>query len=210
MMEKLLTGKKLEKKLTLRTDANTAKASTPTMEKKQKKVIELPLKVFLIGFMGSGKSHWGRIWATKNHLKFFDLDAKIEKAFKMTITEIFEKKGEEKFRELERYHLRKFDTKKNFVLACGGGTPCFTDNMDWMKSQGKVFYLKATPEKILEQVMYETEQRPVIKNVNPSELLFFIQKKLAEREPFYSQADAILDVNLLDENSLSTLLHDSN
>ena len=180
------------------------------MEKKQKKVIELPLKVFLIGFMGSGKSHWGRIWATKNHLKFFDLDAKIEKAFKMTITEIFEKKGEEKFRELERYHLRKFDTKKNFVLACGGGTPCFTDNMDWMKSQGKVFYLKATPEKILEQVMYETEQRPVIKNVNPSELLFFIQKKLAEREPFYSQADAILDVNLLDENSLSTLLHDSN
>ena len=64
MMEKLLTGKKLEKKLTLRTDANTAKASTPTMEKKQKKVIELPLKVFLIGFMGSGKSHWGRIWAT--------------------------------------------------------------------------------------------------------------------------------------------------
>ena len=210
MMEKLLTGKKLEKKLTLRTDANTAKASTPTMEKKQKKVIELPLKVFLIGFMGSGKSHWGRIWATKNHLKFFDLDAKIEKAFKMTITEIFEKKGEEKFRELERYHLRKFDTKKNFVLACGGGTPCFTDNMDWMKSQGKVFYLKATPEKILEQVMHETEQRPVIKNVNPSELLFFIQKKLAEREPFYSQADAILDVNLLDENSLSTLLHDSN
>lgn len=210
MMEKLLTGKKPEKKLTLRTDANTAKASTPTMEKKQKKVIELPLKVFLIGFMGSGKSHWGRIWATKNHLKFFDLDAKIEKAFKMTITEIFEKKGEEKFRELERYHLRKFDTKKNFVLACGGGTPCFTDNMDWMKSQGKVFYLKATPEKILEQVMYETEQRPVIKNVNPSELLFFIQKKLAEREPFYSQADAILDVNLLDENSLSTLLHDSN
>lgn len=210
MMEKLLTGKKPEKKLTLRTDANTAKASTPTMEKKQKKVIELPLKVFLIGFMGSGKSHWGRIWATKNHLKFFDLDAKIEKAFKMTITEIFEKKGEEKFRELERYHLRKFDTKKNFVLACGGGTPCFTDNMDWMKSQGKVFYLKATPEKILEQVMHETEQRPVIKNVNPSELLFFIQKKLAEREPFYSQADAILDVNLLDENSLSTLLHDSN
>ena len=81
----------------------------------------------------------------------------------------------------------------------------FSDNIEWMKSQGKVFYLKAVPEKILEHVMHETEQRPIIKEVNPSELLFFIQRKLAEREPFYSQADFILDVNELNENSLSLL-----
>ena len=118
--------------------------------------------------MGSGKTYWGKIWAVKSNITFFDLDARIEKAFGMSITEIFEKKGEEKFRELERYHLRKFENKKNFLLACGGGTPCFSDNMEWMKAQGKVFYLKAEPEILLKQVMRETEKRPVIKKVNPS------------------------------------------
>jgi len=165
-------------------------------------------KIFLIGFMGSGKTHWGKIWAKKNKLAFYDLDVKIERAFRMKITEIFEKKGEEKFREMERYHLRKFGHRDNYLLSCGGGTPCFSDNIEWMKSQGKVFYLKAVPEKILEHVMHETEQRPIIKDVNPSELLFFIQRKLAEREPFYSQADFILDVNELNENSLSLLVND--
>jgi shikimate kinase len=170
-------------------------------------VVNMNTKIFLTGFMGSGKTHWGSIWAAENELPFFDLDTKIEKAFKMNITEIFEKKGEVKFRELERYHLRKFETRKNYIMACGGGTPCFSDNLEWMKSQGQIIYLKATPEHILKYVMDETEKRPVIKDVNPSELLFFIQKKLAEREPVYSQADHILDAETLDKNSLSLLLH---
>ncbi|MEO6221576.1 MAG: shikimate kinase [Ginsengibacter sp.] len=160
-------------------------------------------KIFLIGFMGSGKSHWGRIWGAKTDIPFFDLDTRIEKAFKMSVHDIFEQKGEEKFRELERYHLRKFQSKRNFLLACGGGTPCFDENMEWMKINGKVFYLKATPELILDRVMHETEQRPILKKINPSELLFFIQKKLMEREPFYARADYILNVQELDENSLS-------
>lgn len=165
-------------------------------------------KIFLIGFMGSGKTHWGEIWSKKNNLTFYDLDIKIERAFRMKITEIFEKKGEEKFREMERFHLRKFGHKDNYLLSCGGGTPCFSDNIEWMKSQGTIFYLKAEPEKILEHVMHETEQRPIIKDVNSSELLFFIQRKLAEREPFYSQADFTLDVNKLNENSLSLLINE--
>jgi len=171
-----------------------------------KKIISLPRKLFLIGFMGSGKTHWGRIWASKSGMTFFDLDTRIEKAFRMKISDIFEKKGEEKFRELERYHLRKFEHKKNFLLACGGGTPCFSDNMEWMKQQGKVFYLKADAHLILEQVMNETEQRPLLKKINPSELLFFIQKKLIEREPYYAQADFILNVEDLNEDSILILL----
>lgn len=158
--------------------------------------------------MGSGKSHWGRIWASKTGITFFDLDARIEKAFGMKISDIFEKKGEEKFRELERYHLRKFERKKNFLLACGGGTPCFSDNMEWMKQQGKVVYLKAPAEVILEQVMNETEHRPLLKKIDPSELLSFIQKKLMEREPYYSMADFILNVEDLSENSIPVLLHE--
>jgi shikimate kinase len=194
---------------TLRTDIEnkTPDPAVPTSILAKTKVVNLPSKIFLTGFMGSGKTHWGRIWASESKLPFFDLDTKIEKAFKMNITEIFEKKGEVKFRELERYHLRKFENRKSYIMACGGGTPCFSDNLDWMKAQGQVIYLKATPEHILKYVMDETEKRPVIKDVNPSELLFFIQKKLAEREPVYSQADHILDAETLDKNSLSLLLH---
>ena len=160
--------------------------------------------------MGSGKSHWGRIWAAKEDLSFVDLDAEVEKAFGMSVLDIFEKKGEGKFRELERYHLRKFENKKNFLLSCGGGTPCFDDNIEWMKMHGKVFYLKADPQIILEQVMHETEQRPLLKKVNPSELLFFIQQKLAEREPYYSQAHFTVNVEELNDNTLSHFLEEQN
>lgn len=161
--------------------------------------------IFLIGFMGSGKSHWGHIWALHYSLTFYDLDHEVEKAFGMPVEEIFEKHGEEKFRELERYHLRKFENKKNILVAAGGGTPCFFDNFEWMKEHGILLYLKASPEYILHRVMEETEKRPLLKKVNPSELLFFIQQKLKEREPVYLQADHILDVESLAENSLDFL-----
>ncbi len=157
--------------------------------------------------MGSGKTHWGRIWAAKTGIPFFDLDAIIENAFGMKIKDIFEKQGEEKFRDLEKYHLRKFENEKNFLLACGGGTPCFSDNMDWMKSNGNVFYLRATPQLIVDRLKNETAHRPVIKDVNrEEELLPFIQKKLIEREPYYLQAHHILNVDELDENSLSSFI----
>jgi shikimate kinase len=165
-------------------------------------------KIFLVGFMGSGKTHWGRIWAANEGLSFFDLDEIIDTTFGRTITEIFEKKGEEKFREIERYQLRKFEYKKNFLLACGGGTPCFSDNMEWMKNNGTVVYLKAKAKVILDQVMHETEERPLLKKVNPSELLFFIEKKLKEREPYYSMAHIIATNDQLSPDFISALLRD--
>nr|MDQ6903877.1 shikimate kinase [Bacteroidota bacterium] len=87
--------------------------------------------------------------------------------------------------------------------------PCFDENLEWMKMHGKVFYLKAEPKLILEKVLNEVEKRPLLKNVNSSELLFFIQKKLAEREPVYSKANVILEASKLDENSLSPYIHQS-
>ncbi|HXR83136.1 MAG TPA: shikimate kinase [Hanamia sp.] len=162
--------------------------------------------IFLIGFMGSGKSHWGHIWALENALSFYDLDSEIEKAFKMPVEEIFEKHGEDKFREMERYHLRKFELKKMYLLSCGGGTPCFFDNLDWMKRHGTIVYLKASPEYILDRVMEETSKRPLLKEVNPSELLFFIQKKLKEREPEYLKADYVLEAEKLKNDSLNFLI----
>lgn len=173
---------------------------------KSVETIFFPMKIFLIGFMGSGKTYWGKIWAEKNNLSFFDLDIEIEKSMQLTITEIFETKGEQKFREIESEYLRKFEGKNNFLLACGGGTPCFLNNLKWMKSQGRVIYLEASPEKILKNLRNETGQRPVIKNIPPEELLVFIRKKISERELFYSAADEVLNVDELDENVLSILL----
>jgi shikimate kinase len=166
----------------------------------------MKLKIFLIGFMGSGKTHWGRVWARKNQLNFFDLDEQIEKTLGETIADIFEKKGEENFREMERYVLRKFDVKNNFVLACGGGTPCFMDNLQWMNEQGTTVYLQASPSEILEKVMNETQERPLLKKLNSSELLFFIEQKLKEREPYYKRAKYTLDANTLTATSLSGIL----
>lgn len=155
--------------------------------------------------MGSGKSHWGRIWAKKNGYTFYDLDAQIEQAFETTVEQIFEKEGEEKFREMERYYLREFENKKKYLLSCGGGAPCFFDNVEWMKQHGQIIYLKASPQYILERVIDETSKRPLLKKVNSSELLFFIQTKLKEREPFYNQANHIFEVGKLTENSLADL-----
>lgn len=156
--------------------------------------------------MGSGKSHWGHIWAQKNGYAFYDLDAEIEKTTKLNVQQIFEKLGEDEFRELEKTHLRKFQNKKKFLLACGGGTPCFFDNLLWMKQHGQIIYLKATPKYILDRVMDETSKRPLLKEVNTSELLFFIQKTLKEREPYYLKAHHIVEVNTLTDDSLSRIL----
>ena len=153
--------------------------------------------------MGSGKSYWGRIWAKETGFTFHDLDEEVEKSLNMSVERIFEKHGEKKFREMERDHLRKFDNSEKSLVACGGGTPCFFDNMNWMKEHGKVIYLKASPQNILERVMDEKNKRPLLKKLNTSELLFFIEKKLGEREPFYSKADHIFNVSTLDEKSLN-------
>ncbi len=172
--------------------------------------MSLPQKIFLIGFMGSGKTHWGKIWANNNGLQFFDLDVIIEDAAGMSITKIFEKHGQERFRKMETEQLKCFANKKKFLLACGGGTPCFDHNMEWMKARGKVIYLKASASLIVKNVMDEMEQRPVIKDVNPSELIFFVEKKLKEREPFYSQAHYTLNVERLNGESLSQLFDKAN
>lgn len=166
-------------------------------------------KIFITGFMGSGKTFWGKIWAKENHLKFFDLDEQIEKKLGQSVAKIFEKKGEEYFREMERYVLKKFSLKNNFILACGGGTPCFFDNLQWMDEVGITVYLQSSPKQILDRIMNETVKRPLLNKLNQSELLFFIEQKLKEREPFYVQAKYILNANALTNRSLSEIILNS-
>ncbi len=142
--------------------------------------------------MGSGKSHWGKIWAAEFKLAFVDLDEVIQMEEGSSVVDIFESKGEEYFRKAEAKTLRAVSEQKNTIIACGGGTPCFHDNMQWMNDHGISVYISATPDDILRRLINGQAQRPLIKKLNPSELLFFIQQKLKEREPFYNQCNIIL------------------
>ena len=151
------------------------------------------MHIFLIGFMGSGKSHWGKIWADKYGLSFFDLDEEIEEKAGSTISEIFKSEGEEYFRELESSTLHSFKDKSNYVLACGGGTPCFNDNIEWMNQQGTTIYLNTSTDTLFNRLKEEKDKRPLIKVLPDAQLYTFIQNKIKEREPYYSKAKIILD-----------------
>ena len=161
--------------------------------------------IFLIGFMGSGKTYWGKIWAQKKGLDFYDLDETIEEKEGRSIATIFEKEGEDYFRKTETEALHTFSEKDNCIIACGGGAACFNDNMRWMNKNGMTVYLSATPPYILSRIKDEKDKRPLINKLNEAELLFFIEQKLKEREPFYNQAKIILPVADLNDESLSAL-----
>jgi shikimate kinase len=164
------------------------------------------MRIYLVGFMGSGKTHWGRRWANTHQWPFYDLDEMIETDEQQSIEAIFEQKGEEYFRMKETMALHTTLAYDRAIIACGGGTPCFHGNIDWMNEHGFTVYLSATPSLLLEQIMLEKDKRPLLKKVNEAELLFFIEQKLAERQPFYHQAKLTLPVSELHANSLSVLI----
>ena len=160
--------------------------------------------VFLLGFMGSGKTYWGGQWARQTGRPFIDLDRVIEHKLQASISNIFDTKGEDFFREAEAAALREIPGDPA-VVACGGGTPCFFDNMGWMKKRGTTIYLKATPAYVFQNISAEPSIRPLLKNMNNNEILFYIQHKMAEREPFYSRANLVLDVEQINVDTLQQL-----
>ena len=145
--------------------------------------------IILVGYMGSGKTTVGRQLALALGRTFYDLDWYIEMRYHRTVAQLFEERGEEGFRELERNMLHEAAEFEDIVLSCGGGTPCFFDNMDYIRSVGESVYLKATPEKV---------ERPLLKGKSEEELLDFIRTSLEQREPFYLKAEHVIDVTLLD------------
>ncbi|HTJ14445.1 MAG TPA: shikimate kinase [Dinghuibacter sp.] len=140
---------------------------------------------FLNGFMGSGKSYWGRRWGKAFDLEFYDLDDVIEQREGMTIREIFEVKGEPAFRRIENEALKTMFEKTNAIIACGGGTPCFHDNIRRMYRAGITIWLKTPLDALVERLLPERAHRPVIAHTDELTLPGFITAKLAEREPFY-------------------------
>lgn len=146
------------------------------------------MRFFLIGFMGSGKTYWAKQWSEAFGLSCYDLDEEIEKKAGMTIAEIFQKKGENGFRKIEQQVLTSFFEKDDFILSCGGGTPCFFDNMKQMNRNGVTIFLNSSVEELVSRVKNEKETRPLIKDLADEVLDQYIGEKLQQRLPYYSKA----------------------
>lgn len=150
------------------------------------------MRIFLIGFMGCGKSSFGRRLARKLDYLFVDLDDAVEKKAGKPIAAIFDQHGEEAFRNLERDALHDTLSLKKAIIATGGGTPCHFDNMDFMLENGVTVYLKMSPLSLSHRLEYARKERPLVKGLKGDELSQLIRDKLTHREAYYMKAQCII------------------
>ena len=148
--------------------------------------------------MGAGKTTIGKALAKELNVPFYDLDWYITSRMRKTVAQIFEERGEEGFREIERNMLHEVAEFEDVIISCGGGTPCFYDNMDYLNAQGDTVYLKASPEVLYGHLKIGKTERPLLKNKTPEEMQEYIREQLDKREQYYLQAKHVLDVNLMD------------
>ncbi len=148
--------------------------------------------------MGAGKTTLGKVLAESLGLPFYDLDWYIESRMMKTVPQLFAERGEEGFRKVEHNMLHEVAEFEDVVISCGGGTPCFYDNMEYMNAQGDTVYLKASPEVLYAHLQMGKVERPLLKNKTREEMQAFIQEQLAEREKYYTKARHIFNVDLLD------------
>lgn len=144
--------------------------------------------IYLIGFMGSGKTTLGNSLAKKMFKKFIDADEFIENKLGMPITGVFEKHGESFFRDQETEFL-KLDFDEEVLVSTGGGMPCFNNNIDLMKAKGVVVFIDLPPKVLLSRLQNEKSSRPLIKSIPSEELLSEIERKINQRLPYYLKAD---------------------
>jgi len=151
------------------------------------------MHLFLIGFMGCGKTTLGKKLAAKLGFPFIDLDHVFEQQAGMTIGEYFTINGEDAFRLLESQILKQTDYSQNTIISTGGGLPCFFDNMDWMNAHGKTLYIKLSPKTLASRLENEKIHRPLLREKHGQFLIDFIGEKLLERELYYGKASIIAD-----------------
>jgi len=170
---------------------------------------KMDTRIFLIGFMGSGKSTLGAKLARRIGYQFLDMDQLIEETAEMSIPSIFEEHGEEVFRKWEHDILLELCTREKLVIATGGGAPCHSQIMDLMNSHGTTIYIHLPPEALRDRLIRSRTKRPLIQGKSESELLEFIVSLLQKREVFYKQATHTVDGIKLQTETLVRLLRDS-
>jgi shikimate kinase len=168
------------------------------------------MKLFLIGFMGSGKTHWGKLLSEKLHLPFFDLDKLVADTEGKTITQIFAEMGEEYFRYKEKQVLEEVVVEHNeFIISCGGGTPCFFNNINFMKKHGKVIWLNTQVDVLVNRLIHEKSSRPILRDIPAADLKPFILKKLLSRKLYYQQADITVSEESLHIDNFVQIIADA-
>lgn len=144
--------------------------------------------LFIIGYMACGKTTFGRALALETGKQFIDLDFFIEQRFRKSINDIFAEKGEEGFRTIESAMLREVGEFEDVIISCGGGTPCFNGNMEWMNARGTTLWLETSEERITARLLVNRDKRPLMRHKTPDEVRDAVAAGLAARLPFYSAA----------------------
>lgn len=161
------------------------------------------MRIYLIGFMGSGKTHWGHLLGEKLGIPFFDLDEKVAEQAGKSIPAIFATEGEEHFRQAEKEMLHVItECHASFVMACGGGSPCFFNNIDYMNQSGITVWINTPADTLYERLIKEKDKRPLIKELADDQLKGFIFKKYADRKIYYEQARIMIDEEPLQLDTL--------
>lgn len=156
------------------------------------------MRIFLIGYPGSGKSTVSRKLAAKLDYRNIDTDQYFEEKYKISINDFFDKYGEEEFRKREREVLEEVIKDDDIVVSTGGGMPCYIDNMEIINDSGISVYLKLHPKSLVGRIINSKTKRPLLKNLSEEETFEFVTKQLNEREKFYTQANyTIKGENLL-------------
>lgn len=155
-------------------------------------------RIVIIGYMGAGKTTLGRALSKAVGMPFYDLDWYIESRMHKTVKQIFDSQGEQGFRIIERGMLHEVAEFENVIVSCGGGTPCFFDNMDYLNARAETVYLKASPEVLCAHLAMGRTVRPLLLGKSGEEAREFVRAQLEWRAPFYEKARHTFDVSLMD------------
>jgi Shikimate kinase len=158
--------------------------------------------IYLLGFMGCGKTTLGKRLSKKLNCRFIDMDHYIETKMGLSIKDIFSQCGEQRFREIEKETLSGLSDSENLIIATGGGAPCFYDNIEVMNRKGFPVYLKVSPQELFKRLHGKTDKRPLLKDKSDDELMNFIVGKLNEREVFYSRAKIVIEGDAIKEEDV--------
>ena len=164
------------------------------------------MRIYLIGYMGCGKSTLGRRLSEHLNLQFVDMDHYIEERNLKTIPQIFEQEGEAEFRNKERKALEELSEFTDIIIATGGGAPCFFDNIDLMNQSGKTIYINIDPAILADRLLKSKTERPLIKGKSREELVAFIDETLKKRNEFYKQAKFQITEPDIDLEELENLI----
>lgn len=156
------------------------------------------MAIFIIGYMASGKTTFGRALARHTGMQHIDLDFYIEQRFHTTVRDLFAKKGEAEFRRIEGAMLREVGEMEDTVISCGGGTPCFGDNIDWMNSHGLTVCLKASEDITADRIIQAAGKRPLMAGKSREEIIETMRRHMEVRSPFYDKASIVISGDSLE------------